>query len=279
MSDIFFDHMVKLNSKKRLNSLDYINLIFSDFVETSGDRACGDDPSIICGIASLDIFKVSIIGQNRGRNIDENIKYNFSMSYPEGYRKAIKTMQQAEKFKRPVICFIDTIGAYPGLQAEERGQANALANCMLKMMYLNVPVISILVGHGGSGGALALCAANDLIALESAVLSVISPKACANILWKDSSREIEAFELLKMTSNELYNAGIIDKILYEPNGDTHIDLIEVANEIKNYLIIKLRKYQKQSNKRILNQRLKKYRNMRKKKGKDLRSGGFENEQI
>jgi acetyl-CoA carboxylase carboxyl transferase alpha subunit len=270
--------MDKLNNKERLNSLDYINSIFSEFIETSGDRVYGDDQSIICGIASLDKFKVSIIGQIRGRDIGENVKHNFSMGYPEGYRKAIKTMRQAEKFKRPVICFVDTIGAYPGLQAEERGQANSLANCMLEMMFLNVPVISILIGHGGSGGALALCASNDLVAIESAVLSVISPKACASILWKDSSRGEEAFELLKMTSTELHNAGIIDKILYEPNDDIHTNPIDMANEIKNYLILKLKKYQKLSNKRVLNQRLKKYRNMRKTTYTDFR-GGFENEQI
>ena len=195
------DHSIleKLNILKptnRPNAKSYIDLIFTDFMELSGDRLYGDDPSIVGGIGFIDNIPLTVIGQLRGRNIEEQIKFNFSMTHPEGFRKSLRLMKQAEKFHRPVVCFIDTIGAYPGKQAEERGQASAIANNLMEIMTLKVPIISVLIGYGGSGGALALCVADRIAILENAVLSVISPKACAQILWKDISREIEAVEIL-----------------------------------------------------------------------------------
>ena len=210
-----------LKRTNRPNAKSYIDLIFTDFVELSGDRLFGDDPSIVSGIALLDDSPVTIVGQLRGSNIEEQIKFNFSMTHPEGFRKSLRLMKQAEKFHRPVICFVDTIGAYPGKQAEERGQAVAIANNLMEMMCLKVPIISILIGNGGSGGALALCVADRIAILENAVLSTISPKACAEILWKDTSKEIEAAELLKMTSKDLLQQGIVDYIIPEPNDGAY----------------------------------------------------------
>lgn len=233
-----------INHNQRPNALNYIDNVFTEFVEISGDRLYGDDPSIIGGIAFLDKISVTVIGQLRGRDTKEQIKYNFSMAHPEGFRKSLRIMKQAEKFRRPIVCFVDTLGAYPGMQAEERGQASAIANNLMEMMFLKVPVISVLIGHGGSGGALALCVANEIAILENAVLSVISPKACANILWKDSSRENEAAKLLKMTSKDLLEQGIIDHIIREPNGGAHNDQIEMSSRIKIYLNQAITKYNK-----------------------------------
>ena len=254
----------KLNTLKhtnRPNAKSYIDLIFTDFIELSGDRLYGDDPSILGGIAFLDDIPVTIVGQLRGSNIEEQIKYNFSMTYPEGFRKSLRLMKQAEKFKRPIICFIDTIGAYPGKQAEERGQASAIANNLIEMMTLKVPIISVLIGYGGSGGALALCVADRIAILENAVLSVISPKACAQILWKDISRETEAVEILKMTSMDLLQQGIVDYIIPEPKDGAHTDGHEAAIRIKNYLVKEMRLLEKIRISKLVRQRHKKYRAM------------------
>lgn len=248
-----------LNHTDRPNAKVYIENIFTDFVELSGDRLYGDDRSIIGGIALLDDISVTIIGQLRGRNIDEQVKYNFSMPHPEGFRKTLRLMKQAEKFHRPIICFVDTIGAYPGKQAEERGQASAIANNLMEMMFLKVPIITVLIGHGGSGGALALCVADRIVALENAVLSVISPKACAQILWKDTSREIEAAELLKMTSKDLLEQGIIDYIIHEPNDGAHSDAKETAFRIKKYLVEELKLLVKIRISKLIKQRQRKFR--------------------
>lgn len=230
-----FTQMSILNRHSRPNSAAYIDCIFTDFTELSGDRLFGDDSSIVGGVASLDGLPVTVIGQQRGQNLEEKIKFNYSMAYPEGFRKSLRLMKQAEKFKRPIICFIDTIGAYPGRQAEERGQASAIANNLMEMMTLNVPIISVLIGYGGSGGALALCVADRIAILENAVLGVISPKACATILWKDTKREAEAVKILKMTSKDLLEQGIVDFIVPEPSGGEQINLKETALQIKNYL--------------------------------------------
>ena len=229
------EHFEILNNPARPNAKSYIDMIFTDFIELSGDRLFGDDRSITGGVALLGDVPVTVIGQLRGRNTQEHIMYNFSMTHPDGFRKSLRLMKQAEKFHRPVICFVDTIGAYPGREAEERGQASAIANNLMEMMGLKTPIISVLIGQGGSGGALALCAADRIAALEYAVLSVISPKACAEILWKDTSREQEAAELLKMTSKDLLSQGIIDKIIHEPEGGAHTDERKTAADIKVYL--------------------------------------------
>lgn len=250
-----------LKRTNRPNAKSYIDLIFTDFVELSGDRLFGDDPSIVSGIALLDDSPVTIVGQLRGSNIEEQIKFNFSMTHPEGFRKSLRLMKQAEKFHRPVICFVDTIGAYPGKQAEERGQAVAIANNLMEMMCLKVPIISILIGNGGSGGALALCVADRIAILENAVLSTISPKACAEILWKDTSKEIEAAELLKMTSKDLLQQGIVDYIIPEPNDGAHTDVHETALRIKTYLIKEIKLLKNIRTSKLVHQRQKKYRTM------------------
>jgi len=250
-----------LNHSDRPSALTYINYIFTDFIELNGDRLFGDDPSIICGVALFDNIPVTVIGQQRGRNFIEQIQFNFSMTHPEGFRKSLRLMKQAEKFNRPIICFVDTIGAFPGKQAEERGQAVAIANNLMEMMFFKVPVITVLIGYGGSGGALALCAANKIAVLEHAVLSVISPKACAEILWKDTSREQEAVKLLEMTSKDLMRHGIVDYIIPEPNDGAHSDAQKTALNIKEYLEKELRLLKRMSKSKLIKQRKQKYRNM------------------
>lgn len=245
----------------RPNAMTYIDLIFQDFVELSGDRLYGDDTSLVCGIAMLKKIPVTIIGQLRGGNLQEQIQRNFSMAYPEGYRKSMRLMRQAEKFNRPVICFVDTIGAYPGLEAEERGQSAAIADQILTMLGLQVPIVSILIGHGGSGGALAFCAADRIAILENAVLSVISPKACAEILWKDISRANEAAQLLKMTSTELLEQGLVDRIIPEPAKGAYGNAAEMASQIEEYLSREIRSLERLSPKKLVRQRKRKFRSI------------------
>lgn len=256
-----------LENKNRPNSINFIDKIFTDFIELCGDRLFGDDSSIIGGIALLTDIPVTVIGQIRGKTAAEQFKVNYSMTHPEGFRKAIRLMKQAEKFNRPVICFVDTIGAYPGKQAEERGQSSAIANSLIEMMYLKVPVITLLIGYGGSGGALALCAADRIAILENAVLSVISPKACAEILWKDINREREAFDLLKMTSNDLFQQGIVDIIIPEPNEGAHSDESETAIKISDYLIGEIQSLYKLSMEELIMQRQNKFRKLGMEKNK------------
>ena len=250
-----------LKNQDRPNSAVYIDCIFTDFIELSGDRLFGDDPSIIGGVALLDGLPVTVIGQLRGQNFEEQIKFNYSMTHPEGFRKSLRLMKQAEKFKRPIICFIDTIGAYPGKQAEERGQASAIANNLMEMMTLKVPIISVLIGYGGSGGALALCVADRIAILENAVLSVISPKACAEILWKDTGREAEAVEILKMTSKDLFEQGIANFIVPEPNGGVQTDVTEMTSRIKNYLVCEIHTLSKLHPSKLVRQRRQRFRSI------------------
>lgn len=259
MEYTLFTQMSILNHHKRPNFAAYVDYIFKDFIELSGDRLYGDDPSILGGVASLDGISVTVIGQQRGQNLEEKIKFNYSMAYPEGFRKSLRLMKQAEKFKRPIICFIDTIGAYPGIQAEERGQASAIANNLMEMLTLNVPIVSVLIGYGGSGGALALCVADRIAILENAVLGVISPKACAEILWKDVKREAEAVKMLKMTSKDLFQQGIVDFIIPEPIGGAQTNLQETALQIKNYLISEICTLSKLSHSKLLKERHHRFR--------------------
>ncbi len=255
------DFLKIAHHQERPNAKYYIENIFPDFIELSGDRLYGDDPSVVGGIATLDGIPVTVIGQLKGRNTEENIKYNFSMSKPEGYRKILRLMKQAEKFKRTVICLVDTFGAYPGKEAEERGQGNAIANCLMESMYLQTPIISILLGDGGSGGALALCIADVVVALEYATLSVIAPKACANILWKDSSRELEAVSLLKMQACDLLKLGVINKIIPETSGGAHTKPDVMVNIINEFLRYEMKHWIKTPVKKLLKQRISKYKNI------------------
>jgi len=250
-----------IHHRERPNAKEYIENIFPSFIEICGDRLYGDDPSVIGGLAEIDGIPVTVIAQQKGRTIKEHIKYNFSMSKPEGYRKILRLMKQAEKFRRPVICFVDTLGAYPGKEAEERGQGNAIANCLMEAMNLKMPIMSFLLGDGASGGALALCIADQVIALENATLSVITPKACANILWKDSSRELEAANLLRMKSNDLFEFGVVDKIIDEPGEGAHTDPKKVFNDIYLYIITELYKLIKISPKKLVRKRNEKYSNI------------------
>lgn len=200
---------------KRKTSLEYIEKIFDEFIELHGDRNFKDDKAIICGLAKIDNTPFTIIAEQKGRTTKENIERNFGMPNPESYRKTIRFMKQAAKFKRPVITFIDTKGAYPGIEAEERGQGEAIAKSMFEMARLKVPVISIVIGEGSSGGALAIGVANKVFMLENAIYSILSPEGYSSILWKDPSRYKEAAEKMKLTAKDLYELNVIDKIIPE----------------------------------------------------------------
>lgn len=202
-------------SPKRKTALDYINEIFDEFIELHGDRCYGDDKAMVCGLGRIENQNYTIIAEQKGRNTKENIERNFGMPNPESYRKAIRIMKQAEKFNRPVITFIDTKGAYPGVEAEQRGQGEAIAKSMFEMAKLTVPVIAIVIGEGSSGGALAIGVANKVIMLENAIYSILSPEGYSSILWKDSSRFKEAADRMKLTANDLYDMGIIETVIKE----------------------------------------------------------------
>ena len=208
---------------RRPYALDYINTVLTDFIELHGDRLYRDDPAIIGGTARFDDQPVVVIGQQKGRDTKENLKRNFGMPHPEGYRKALRLMRMAERFRLPVLTLIDTPGAYPGLGAEERGQAEAIARNLEEMATLKTPIIAVVIGEGGSGGALALGVADRVLMFENSVYSVISPEGCAAILWKDASQRERAAEALKLTAPDLLGLGLIDEIVSEPLGGAHAD--------------------------------------------------------
>lgn len=217
-------------------TLDYINLIMTDFVELRGDRTFADDPAILGGLAKLDGIPVMVIGHQKGRDTRENIIRNFGMAHPEGYRKARRLMEMAEKFKKPLISFLDTPAAYPGIGAEERGQALSIAQNLREMSMLKVPVIVVVIGEGGSGGALGIGIGDRVYMLEYATYSVCPPEACAAILWKDRSKAAEAAKALALTSSDLLKLGIIDEIIPEPLGGAHRQVREMAEKIKEYIL-------------------------------------------
>jgi acetyl-CoA carboxylase carboxyl transferase subunit alpha len=219
----------------RPTTLDYISNLFDGFFECHGDRTFGDDEAIVGGIAKFRGLPVTVIGHQRGKDTKENIRRNFGMPHPEGYRKALRLMKQADKFNRPIICFIDTKGAYPGKAAEERGQSEAIARNLFEMAGLNVPVICIVIGEGGSGGALALGVGNRMYMLENSTYSVISPEGAAAILWKDSALAKKAAESMKITAPDLKELGIIDDIIPEIKGGAHKDVKGQAEAIDNFL--------------------------------------------
>lgn len=221
---------------QRPTSLDLINLIFSDFIELHGDRVFGDDKAIVGGLAKLNDIPVTVIGQQRGKDTKDNIARFFGSAHPEGFRKALRLMQQADKFGRPVITFIDTKGAYPGITAEERGQSEAIARNLRDMATLRVPVICVVIGEGGSGGALALGVGNRVLMLENAIYSVISPNGAASILWKDASKADQAAEAMKITAQDLLEMEVIEGVIPEPRGGAHKDYETTATEIKNSLV-------------------------------------------
>ncbi len=222
-------------SPNRKTSLDYIDEIFDEFIELHGDRMGYDDKSIVCGIARIGNQSFTIIAEQKGRNTKENIERNFGMPNPESYRKAIRFMKQAEKFHRPVITFIDTKGAYPGIEAEEKGQGEAIASSMLEMAGLRVPIISIVIGEGSSGGALAIGVGNRVFMLENAIYSILSPEGYASILWKDSSKAKEAAEKMKLTAYDLYDLKVIDKIIEESDETANTLKCEICKVIDELL--------------------------------------------
>ena len=242
---------------KRKTALDYINEIFDEFIELHGDRCYGDDKAMVCGLGRIENQNYTIIAEQKGRNTKENIERNFGMPNPESYRKAIRFMEQAEKFNRPVITFIDTKGAYPGIGAEERGQGEAIASSMLKMAGLKVPIISIVIGEGSSGGALAIGVANKIFMLENAIYSILSPEGYASILWKDASKAEEAAEKMKLTAKDLYDLKVIDKIIDEPEDNFDILIQNLKNEIVE-TVDELKKLSKDD---IVENRYRKFRNM------------------
>ena len=244
---------------ERPKSLDYINNIFTNFIELHGDRYFGDDKSIIGGIAELDEIPVTVIGEQKGKNAKENIERNFGMPNPEGYRKALRLMKQAEKFNRPIITFIDTPGAYPGIGAEERGQGEAIAKNLFEMSQLKVPTISIVIGEGSSGGALALGVTDIIIMLENAIYSILSPEGFASILYKDSSKSSEAAEKMKITSKELKKLGVIDNIVKEPEGGAQEDFETVCQNLKDILKKYIKELSNKTQDELIEQRYEKYR--------------------
>ena len=246
---------------ERPTALDYINRIFDSFVEFHGDRYFGDDPSVVGGIGLLDGNPITIIAHQKGKNTTENIKRNFGSPHPEGYRKGLRLMKQAEKFKRPIVCFVDTPGAYCGMGAEERGQGEAIARNLIEMSSLKTPIISMVIGEGGSGGALAFAVADEVWMLENSIYSILSPEGFASILWKDASRSKEAAEIMKITAKDLKEYGIIDKIIKEPSGGAHKDADKMASTIKKELIESFGILKKQSIDELLEKRYDKFRGM------------------
>jgi len=246
-----YERVQAARDKKRSTSLDMINGIFTDFMEMHGDRRFADDKAIVAGIAYLEDTPVTVIGIEKGHTVRERSMRNFGSSHPEGYRKALRQMKLAEKFKRPVICFVDTSGAYCGIGAEERGQGQAIAENLMEMMTLKTPIISIIIGEGGSGGALGIAVANEVWMLENATYSVISPEGCASILWKDSSKAAEAAECLKLTATDLLGLNIIEKIISE--NDLLIDAL------RSQLIAAVEKYQTMDADELKEQRYNRFR--------------------
>jgi len=236
----------------------YIKKIFNQFTLLSGDRYFGDDKSVIAGFGLIDDKSVLVIGQEKGEDLNTRIERNFGMMRPEGYRKCIRLMKLADRFQIPVVSFIDTPGAYPGIGAEQRGQASAIANSIESSMALTVPNISIIIGEGGSGGAIALASSNKVIMLENSIYSVISPEGCASILWRDPSKSLQAAEAMKMTAKDLLNLGIIDEIISEPLGGAHRNPEAIADDIKHSIIKNLRSFENFSKEEVYDHRKEKF---------------------
>ena len=242
-------------------TLDYINLIASDFIELHGDRSFGDDRAIIGGPAVVDNRKVMMLGHQKGRDTREKLNRNFGCAHPEGYRKAMRLMKLAEKFDLPVVSFIDTPGAYPGIGAEERGQAEAIAHNLREMIGLAVPIIVIVIGEGGSGGALGIGVGDRVCILENAYYSVISPEGCAAILWKDRTKSPAAAKALKLTAQDLLRLGIVDEIISEPLGGAHQNYKDMAKRISGIIIKYLKELSRLSKQELLRERYARFRKM------------------
>ena len=247
--------------KNRPYTKDYLNLAFDDFVELHGDKHFGDDRAMLSGFAKLDRFKVLVLGHQKGRTFKERAACHFGCAHPEGYRKAMTKMRLAEKYRLPLICFIDTPGAYPGVGAEERGQAQVIAESMFKMSVLKTPIICVVIGEGGSGGALGIGVGDRIAMLQHAYYSVISPEGCAGILWKSHEHAPKAAAALRFTSDNLKRFGVVDDVLDEPLGGAHRDHHQMATRLKTYLSKTLADLETQSIDQLLANRYEKFRKM------------------
>ena len=254
-----WDKVNLARNPQRPTALDYIERIFDEFIELHGDRLSKDDKATVCGLAKIGNQKFTIVAQQKGRNTKENIERNFGMPNPESYRKGIRIMKQAEKFNRPIITFVDTKGAYPGIEAEERGQGEAIARSMLEMCRLKVPIIVIVIGEGSSGGALAISVGDKILMLENAVYSILSPEGYASILWKDGTKAKEAAEVMKLTAEDLYNFDIVDSIIKEPVGGASKDIDKVSESIKNEILKQLKELKKLNENDLVEKRYQKFR--------------------
>ena len=256
-----WDRVYLARHPRRPKAQDYLKRLFHTFYELHGDRCYGDDRAIIGGIAMFEQTPVTVIAQAKGRDLQENMKRNFGMPNPEGYRKALRLAKEAEKFHRPIITFVDTSGAYPGKGAEERGQAEAIAQCLYTFSDLQTPIICIVLSEGGSGGALALSVGDRLVMLENAVYSILSPEGFASILWKDGSRAKEAAEVMKLTAHDLMDKGILDAVIEEPLGGAQNDIEAVCERLRAYIHASLEELHKAKMPALLAQRYEKYRNI------------------
>ncbi|MBI4706936.1 MAG: acetyl-CoA carboxylase carboxyltransferase subunit alpha [Candidatus Omnitrophica bacterium] len=242
-------------------TLDYVSFFITDFLELHGDRAFGDDKALICGVGKLDNQKVIVMGHQKGRDTKENLKRNFGCAHPEGYRKALRVMQLADQFNIPIVIFIDTPGAYPGIGAEERGQSQAIATNLRDMAKVGVPIVATVIGEGGSGGALGIGVADRVFVLENSYYSVISPEGCAAILWKDGSKAPDAAEVLKLTGPDLLKMGIIDGVIPEPLGGAHRDPQQTALNIKEIIVKNLKELKNFDKAELLKLRYNKFRSI------------------
>tara|TARA_B100001029_G_scaffold179801_1_gene191131 strand:+ start:2792 stop:3745 length:954 start_codon:yes stop_codon:yes gene_type:complete len=256
-----WDRVQLARHPQRPLSLDYINYVTDDFIELHGDRYFGDDKAVICGIGRIKDLKVVFIGQQKGKNTKDNLLRNFGMMRPEGYRKALRLMKLAEKFNLPVITLLDTPGAYPGLGAEERGQGEAIAKNLLEMSKLEVPIISIVIGEGASGGALGIGICDKMIMLENTWYSVISPEGCASILWRDAAKAPEAADAMKVMPEDLKKMGICDQIIKEPLGGAHRDFEKIAEKVKNTILQEIKVIQESKIDDFLEKRINRYDKM------------------
>lgn len=256
-----WDRVLASRSKERPVGSDYIEALFEDFYEFHGDRFFADDKAVLGGIAYFDGIPVTVIAQEKGKSTKENIEHNFGMCSPDGYRKALRLMKQAEKFRRPIICFVDTPGAFCGLEAEERGQGEAIARNIYEMSGLTVPVLSVIIGEGGSGGALALATANEVWMLENSIYSILSPEGFASILWKDSTRAKEASKVMKLTAKDLLEAGIVEHVFLEPVTYTRDTMAVVTGQMKLKISEFLASYGKLTGEEICNHRYERFRKM------------------
>ncbi len=243
---------------ERPHFLDYVKTLFQDFEPLSGDRLFKEDPALLCGFAKFDGKSLMIMGHEKGKNTEDRIKHNFGMAKPEGYRKAIRLMKLAEKFNLPIITFIDTPGAYPGVGAEQRGQSEAIAKCIEVSLNLKNPTISIIIGEGGSGGAVAIATTNKVLMLEHSIYSVISPEGCASILWKDTKYAEEAASSMKITAQDLKELNIIDSIILEPTGGAHRNPSQTIKNVGNAIRSTLKQVTSLDKNELLNQRKNKY---------------------